>query len=459
MNHMRSVADHSDHILSAVRPVPARELPLADALGRVLAADMPARLAVPPFTNSAMDGYAVLASDVAAASPDSPVMLRVLGDQPAGYATAPEIAPGTAVRVMTGAPLPGVASSSTGASDLAIVPVEDTDQPVVPGAPLPREVQVRAAPSPGRHVRRAGDDVAVGDVIARAGTVLSARDLSALASVGYATVPAHPRLRVGIVATGDELVEPGEAPGPGQIPDSNSVLVEGLLRTLGAEPVLLPRSDDSADGLRATLTRALEGAGGPGGPAADTASTAGTAGTAGAGNSRAASVDAIVTTGGVSAGAFDVVKEVLAPLGEVEFVKVAMQPGKPQGFGVLGGSVPIFCLPGNPVSVFVSFQVFVAPALARMAARFDWAPEKFAALAAESWWSAEGREQYVPVVLDAASAEDAATGGEVRVRRATPGGSGSHLIGSLGLAQALAVVPADVDEVREGDRLRVMMAL
>lgn len=431
MSQLRTVAEHRDLILSTVRPIPAREVPLPDALGRVLAADVAARLAVPPFTNSAMDGYAVLADDVAEASQAAPVTLRVLGDQPAGHATAPDLEPGTAVRVMTGAPVPGVSDAAGSPARLAVVPVEDTDQPVVPGAPLPAQVQVLAPAAAGRHVRHAGEDVAVGDVVARAGSVLSARDLSALASIGHATVPVHPTVRVGVVATGDELVEPGITPGPGQIPDSNSVLVAGLLRTVGAQPVVLPRADDSADGLRALLARVLEEGG----------------------------VDAVVTTGGVSAGAYDVVKEVLAPLGEVEFTKVAMQPGKPQGFGVLGGDLPVFCLPGNPVSVFVSFQVFVAPALARLAARFDDAPVEFEAVAADSWRSAPGREQYVPVVLDEDTASAAATGDAVRVRRATPGGSGSHLIGTLGLAQALAVVPADVAEVREGDRLRVRMAL
>ena len=427
----RTVAEHRDHVLDAVRPLAPRRLPLAEAQGCVLAEDVTATLAVPPFTNSAMDGYAVLAADVAAASPEAPVTLRVIGDQPAGHADAPAVGPGTAVRIMTGALVPGLAADPADAAteELAIVPVEDTDQPVAPGAPVPEHVEIRAATTPGRHLRRAGEDVRPGDLVVRAGTVLGARDVAAIASVGHGTVLAHPPVRVGVLTTGDELVDPGESLAPGQIPDSNTLLIAGLVRACGAVPVPMRRTSDDPAVLRAAIADAVDPEG--------------------------VGVDAIVTSGGVSAGAYDVVKEVLAPLGEVRFGKVSMQPGKPQGFGLIDARVPILCLPGNPVSVFVSFQLFVQPVLARLAARFDAPaePETFEAVAADSWRSPRGREQYVPVVLAGEA------GGEVSVRRATAGGSNSHLIGSLGLAQALAIVPAEVDAVHEGDRLRVMMAL
>lgn len=448
-----SVEEHLATVLGAARPLPPRSVPLAKALGCVLAQDVAATLAVPPFTNSAMDGYAVPAADVAAASAEEPVRLRVLGDQPAGHTGAPAVEPGTAVRVMTGALLPAAAPDVPGGAEaLGIVPVEDTDQAVVPGAPLPDVVSVVAPTEAGRHVRRAGEDVAPGDRVVRAGTLLGPRDLSALASTGHGSVPVHPTVRVGIVGTGDELVDAGTVPAEGQIPDSNSILLAGLVREVGGEPVVLPRSSDSPDALRALLAEAM------------------------AGTADRAPVDAIVTTGGVSAGAYDVVKEVLEPLGDVVFTKVAMQPGKPQGFGVLDGGVPIFCLPGNPVSVFVSFQLFVEPALARMAARFDGPTPEIEAVAAAGWRSPAGRRQYIPVVVqlddvggtsagsegggaDAADGGPGGVPGELRVAPATAGGSGSHLIASLCLAEALAIVPEDVTEVREGDRVRVMMAL
>lgn len=420
-----SADEYREHILGQVRPLPPRVLPLGEALGRVCAQDVAATLSVPPFTNSAMDGYVVLAADIAGASEDAPVVLEVIGDQPAGVIGAPEVRPGAAVRIMTGALLPG-ADTEAGA-DLTIVPVEYTDQPVVPGAPLPERVEVRASFEARQNVRVAGDDVTPGDVIVRAGTVLGPRDLAALASVGHGEVLAHPPVRVGILATGDELVDPGQPISGAQIPDSNSTLVAALVRVAGATPVMIPRSSDDADALRATIEDSVRGG----------------------------KIDALITTGGVSAGAYDVVKEVLAPLGEVVFGKITMQPGKPQGFGLLDGRVPTICLPGNPVSVFVSFQMFAAPTIAKLEARFDEAraPETFEAIAADSWRSHDGREQYVPVVLDAAASTD----GTVAIRRATAGGSASHLIGTLGLAQALAVVPAEVTQVREGDRLRVMM--
>lgn len=450
---MRTVEQHLALVLGAVAPLPPRSVPLAEALGHVLAGDVHATLAVPPFTNSAMDGYAVLATDVAAAGADSPVRLRVLGDQPAGHTEAPAVEPGTAVRVMTGALLPSAGGGVSGGDGaVGVVPVEDTDQPVVPGAPLPSVVAVVAPTAAGKHVRHAGEDVTPGDLVLRAGTVLGPRDLAALASTGHGEVRVHPAVRVGIVGTGDELVDAGVVPGPGQIPDSNSLMLAALLTEVGAEPVVLPRSSDSPDALRALLTEAIAGTPGR------------------------APVDALITTGGVSAGAYDVVKEVLQPMGSVEFTSVAMQPGKPQGFGVLDGpggggeaggpaqgrGVPIFCLPGNPVSVFVSFQLYVAPALARMAARFEGPTPVVEGVAVEGWRSPAGRRQYIPVVvrLDGGDGgEGPGSLGELRVAPATAGGSGSHLIASLCLAEALAIVPEDVTEVRAGDRVGVMMAL
>lgn len=418
---MITVEQHLAHVLGALAPLPARTVPLADAYGCVLAEDVVARLAVPPFDNSAMDGYAVRSDDVAAASAEHPVQLRVVGDVPAGSTARPVVEPGTAVRIMTGAPVPPGAD--------AVVPVEDTDQPPGPGAgkALPGVVLIARGPVAGRHVRRAQEDVAPGDLVLRGGTVLGARHLSAAASVGYGALRVHPRPRVGVLATGAELVAPGEPLRHGQIPDSNSTLMRGLVREAGVDPVDLGAVDDTPDALRRVLDQAL------------------------------GRVDAIVTSGGVSAGAYDVIKEVLEPLGAVRFVKVAMQPGKPQGFGLLEApgaarSVPLFALPGNPVSVFVSFHVLVRPALAKIRGGGSAVPLRDA-VAAVGWTSPPGRQQYVPVVLDA----EPDASGRVRVRPATSGGSGSHLVASLALADALAVVDPQIDRVDAGDAVRVMM--
>ncbi|MFH5820989.1 gephyrin-like molybdotransferase Glp [Georgenia sp. AZ-5] len=417
---MITVEQHLDRVLAAVAPLAPRRLPLGEAQGCVLAEDVAATLAVPPFDNSAMDGYAVRAADVAAADEAAPVRLRVVADLPAGSAARPPVEPGTAVRIMTGAPVPPGAD--------AVVPVEHTDQQAGPGA-LPATVQVRRPAARGAHVRSAGEDVPPGHVVLRAGTHLRARDLSAAASVGHGSLLVHPRVRVGVLSTGAELVPPGEEPGPGQIPDSNAVLVAGLVREAGAAAVPLGAVDDDPEALRTRLAHNL------------------------------GRLDAVITTGGVSAGAYDVVKEVLAPLGEVGFDQVAMQPGKPQGFGVLAHphgelGVPIFCLPGNPVSVFVSFEVFVRPALQRMRALVAEAGPRptLPAVAAAGWRCPPGRRQYMPVVVDAPG-ED----GEVRVRPAAARGSGSHLVASLAAADALAVVEAGTAEVAPGDAVRVMM--
>ncbi|PFG39310.1 molybdopterin molybdochelatase [Georgenia soli] len=425
---MITVEEHRAAVLAAVSRLPARRVPLAEALGCVLAEDVVAVLSVPPFDNSAMDGYAVRSEDVAAATEAEPVRLRVIADLPAGSGERPEVLPGTAVRIMTGAPMPPGAD--------AVVPVERTDQPAGPGAgsALPDVVAIQAPAAPGAHVRRAGDDVTPGTVVVPAGIELRPRDLSTAASTGHGSLPVHPRARLGVLSTGSELVDPGAPLAHGQIPDSNTTMVAALAETLGVTPVPLGAVDDDPDALRRRLQDSL------------------------------ARVDAIVTTGGVSAGAYDVVKEVLAPLGEVAFTTVAMQPGKPQGFGVLhedGRGVPIFCLPGNPVSVFVSFVVFVEPALRVMAGRGTAeAPQTLQpvlvdALVGEGWRCPPGRRQYMPVVLDDRPEDDG--GPYLLARPASRGGSGSHLVASLAEADALAIVDAEVQAVTEGDVVTVMM--
>ena len=469
MGTMQAPEAYIAELLAALEPLPAVVLPLAEAHGLVLAEDAPAALPVPPWTNSAMDGYAVRAADAAGAGL-SPVVLPVGGDVPAGAVPAP-LEPGTAQRIMTGAMLPEGAD--------AVVRVEDTDQEPGP-RPLPERVEIRTAPRPGLNVRRAGENVGVGDPVLGAGAVLSAAALSALASTGAGSVRAVPRARVAVVSTGAELVDPGAALPAGSIPDSNSVLLSGLVVEHGAALASVTRSADTAASLAGALTAA------------------------------AASADLIVTSGGVSAGAFDpltMLAEDRAALDQdraagaairLRFARVAMQPGKPQGHGTVraddGREVPLIMLPGNPVSVLVSFRTIVAPALARLmghdgvggtggASGSGGGPgagplpragtrPPVRARAAEAWKTAGERRQYIPVRFvpapvgaaapGAATAEtaprpsDGAVGPAYWVAPTHRLGSGSHLVASLPAAQALAVVAAGTPAVGVGDEVRLI---
>lgn len=437
---MRSLDEHRAATLALAAPLPAIEVPLLDALGLVLAADVTTQAALPRWDNSAMDGYAVRAADVAGASVDAGVVLRVVGDVAAGSADEPEVAPGTAVRIMTGAPLPPGAD--------AVVPVEQTavpdapagdaaEQAAVPDAPAgvavePRWadgggaglVEVRAAVAPGAHVRRAGEDADAGETVLPAGALVGPAHLAAAASVGRATLVVHRRPRIAVISTGDELVEPGAELRRGQIPDSNSWLLAAAVLDAGAEPLRLgPVADDPA-----ALHRLLVGLD------ADEHGT----------------VDGIVTSGGVSVGAFDVVKAALADERGVEFVRVAVQPGKPQGLGRLPGGTPIWTLPGNPVSSHASFEVFVRPAIRRMLGLADVERPRTRVVVDEGWRTPPARAQLMPVRRVPADDGDAP-----HVRRATARGSGSHLVARLPQAHGLAIVPADVDDVRAGDTLEV----
>lgn len=404
---MITVEEHLATINSTIQVLGPQRVPLSEAHGLVLGADMTARAAVPPFDNSAMDGFAVRHADIAGAT-QQPVRLDVAGDLPAGAGRSAALSEGQALRIMTGGPVPEGADT--------IVPVEATDQPLG-AAEVPAEVTIHDAPDRGRHIRRAGEDVAAGAQILARGTRLGAAQLSSLASVGHGDVLAHRRPRIGVLATGAELREPGSPVGPGQIPDSNTDLLAGLVAEAGCQPVRLPRLGDDVPVLRTTLAK------------------------------YAPHLDGLITSGGVSVGAFDVVKLALADEPDMTFVNVAMQPGKPQGFG-RWGTLPVFCLPGNPVSVFVSFHVLIHEVLVKMAGRTSrrrW----LRGTTATGWRCPPGRRQYMPVTIT----EQAGT---VRLRPAAPGGSGSHLIGSLAACQGLAMIAADVAHVAQGDELPVI---
>ncbi|MEU1728206.1 gephyrin-like molybdotransferase Glp [Actinomadura sp. ATCC 39365] len=389
---MRSVDAHLAEILATVRPLAPLELELERALGTTLAEDVSSPVPLPPFDNSAMDGYAVRAEDV-------PGTLPVIDDVAAGSDELRAVGPGHAVRIMTGAPMPAGADS--------VVPVEWTDGGTV-SVRINRDVPV------GNAIRRAGEDVQAGEVVLKAGTVIGPAQLGIIAGVGRRRVWVRPQPRVVVISTGAELVEPGAPLGRGQIWESNSFTLTAAVREAGAEGFRAGSvGDDPAvllDQLDTHLVRA----------------------------------DAIITSGGVSMGAYEPVKEALSPLGTVRFEKVAMQPGMPQGFGVLGDDrVPIFALPGNPVSSFVSFMLFVRPALDKMRG-LPSRPATVTARATAALRSPSGRRSFLRGVL-------AADGTVAPVH-----GQGSHQLAALASANALIVVPEDVTEVPEGAAVEVI---
>jgi len=409
---MRSVEEHLSAVLSRLRPLPPFEQHLLDAHGHYLAEDVVAERELPAFDNSAMDGYAVRLLDVLGADDQDPAILSVEQELPAGCVPSEtEIAPGTCARIMTGAPVPPGAD--------AIVPVEWTDA----GAAGDGRVRVHRAPGPGQHVRSRGEDVRVGQLVLTAGTRLGARQIGLLAAVGRDLVSVRPTPRVVVLSTGAELVEPGTEPEPGQIHDSNSYMLATAAKEAGAEVYRVGMVPDDGRVLLDTIEDQLIRA------------------------------DLVITSGGVSMGAYEVVKDTLGRLGTVEFTKVAMQPGMPQGFGVIGpDETPIFTLPGNPVSSFISFEVFVKPALRALQGLAPLEQEPEDAAAAEAFDSPEGRRQFLRgrIVKTDGGGRPAVT----RVSLAS--GSGSHLMGGLAHADCLIVVPEDVTRVGHGDRVRIL---
>jgi molybdopterin molybdotransferase len=388
------VDEHLALILEQITVLPAYDQPLLETLGLPAAEDIVSPLSLPIFDNSAMDGYAVVFRDVAEATPERPVHLPVVGEIAAGQTQIYAMSPGTAVRIMTGAPIP------TGCT--AIVPVEDTDDGVA-------KVLIHRAPSEGQHIRRAGEDVKQGDVVLTAGERIDARRVGLLASVGIGRIQARPRPRVVVMSTGSELVEPGAQLARDSIYDANSYLLAAAARQAGAIAYRVTATPDDPD----TFTEAL--------------------------SDQLVRADVVVTSGGVSKGTHDVVKEALAQLGTVAFREVAMQPGKPQGFGVIGDdSTPIFTLPGNPVSSYVSFELFVVPALRKMMGRTPYSRTLVRARITSGVKSIPGRRQFLRGRFEPR------LGGSV----VTPvGGAGSHLMGGLAQANALIVIAEDVTEV------------
>jgi molybdopterin molybdotransferase len=404
-----TVEAYQSAILSAITPLAPVRLELAAAEGCVLAEDVTAAVALPSFDNSSMDGYAVRACDVAGAAQQAPATLRVAGEIAAGDVGAYRLAPGTAIKIMTGAQLPSGAD--------AVVPVEWTDGGT-------RQVCVYRPAEPGNAVRYVGGDAAEGETLLSAGARMRPMQIAVAASAGRKAVTVRPRPRVVVLSTGDELTEPGTPLVPGQIWDSNSYMIAACAREAGAVAYRHSVVPDDPAGVLPALEEQL---------------------------SRA---DLLITTGGVSMGGeHDVVKAALRELGTVTFRKVAMQPGMPQGFGVIGsgaggaggaGPVPIFTLPGNPVSAYVSFQVFVRPAIAALQGADDLALPAVRAALTSPARSPAGRRSFLRGVLDGS--------------KVTPlSGQQSHQVASLGRANALIVIPERETQLPAGHTVDVLV--
>jgi molybdopterin molybdotransferase len=394
---VRTVEEHQAVVAALIAPVAEETVPLAAAHGRVVARDVAAAVALPSFDNSAMDGYAARWAEVSGAA-EAPVRMPVAEDIPAGRTDVGPLAEGTVHRIMTGAPLPPGAD--------VVIPVELTDA----GTEV---VEIRDVPAVGTHLRAAGEDIAQGSVALTAGTPLGAAQLGLAAAVGLEELPVRRRPRVLVLSTGSELVAPGRPLLPGQIYESNSALLVAAVEDAGGEARRLHFVPDDVDQFLATVRAELEGA------------------------------DLLITSGGVSAGAFEVVKDAFGTLGTVGFAKVAMQPGGPQGAGTVDG-VPVVTLPGNPVSSFVSFEVFVRPAMRRALGHAS--PDRLhvPARLTEPLRSPGGKRQFL---------RGRYGGGLVT----QVGGPGSHLVAHLARANCLVVVPEDVTELPAGAEVDVVL--
>jgi molybdopterin molybdotransferase len=398
---MITVREALDLVLHDIKPLGVEQVALPSALGRVLATPMTALRDVPPFRNTAMDGYAVRAADVAAASSDQPVALRIVEVVRAGAVPRVELTAGAATKVMTGSPLPDGAD--------AVVRIEDTRE-------ADGMVRILTAAAPGAHIRLPGEDMRVGQTVLTAGRALRPADIGLLASLGVAVVPVYRRPEVAILATGDELVELGQPLAPGHIVNSNAYTLAAAVEEAGAAPRILGIVPDTVDATRAAFSDAFDS-------------------------------DMVLSTGGVSMGAFDVVRDALTALGVRErFWKVAQKPGKPLTFGVREAT-PVFGLPGNPVSSLVCFYVYVRAALRAMMGHELLHLPGVRATVEEDVRTSPGLTEFVRCTLE----------GEPHAYRARPTGSqSSAVLRSMSLGHGLIVAPADVGTISRGSPVRVI---
>lgn len=399
-------------ILAEVAPLPAVAVPILDALGLVLAETIVATENIPPFRNSAMDGYAVRAADIATASRAHPTTLRVIGESPAGYAPSGEVGPGTAIRIMTGAPLPPGADT--------VVRFEETDEPTRGHAPQVSqerdEIGIAVAQRRWSNVREAGEDIRAGETVLHPGGVLRPPEMGILAALGRATVQVHRRPIVAIVSTGDEVVDLGATPRPGQIRNSNSYTLAALVQRYGGIPRLLGVARDTVADLTATLTAARD-------------------------------ADLIVTSGGVSVGDYDMVKDVLRAEGEIAIWQVRMKPGKPLAYGQLGDK-PFLGLPGNPVAAYVSFELFARPIILRQLGHTVLDKPTVTARLAAPVDNRGGRRHFVR-----AEVTEGPRGPVVR----PTGEQGSGVLTALIRANGLLVVPDGTERLDVGDLAEVLL--
>ncbi len=416
---MISVDEALEHILSYFDRLEPEERPVPDALGQVLAEDVESAFDIPPLDNTAMDGYAVRAADTEGASEANPVRLRVSGELAAGYIFDGEVTPGSAVRIMTGAPIPRGAD--------AVVPFEETDESSTGPerqygtfAKATSEVGILKAARPGANIRRAGEDVGRGALVLSQGTVLRPAQIGVLASLGRATVRVIRRPLVAILSTGDELLQPGQPVEPGKIYDSNAYSVAAMVRESGGIPRTLGIATDTVDALTAKIGEGLD-------------------------------ADMLITSAGVSRGDYDVVKEVLAKEGDIDFWTVRMKPGKPLAFGAFPAGdrkVPHIGLPGNPVSSMITFELFGRPAIFKMLGKAGWQRPTVRAEAEERIVNTDGRRVYARAIV---SQRDG------RYYASLTGPQGSGILTSMAQANALAVVPEEVAAVEAGDEVECLL--
>jgi len=397
-----SVEEAQERIIDAVKPLPPVELPLLEAWGCVLAADVAAAYDIPTFPSSSMDGYAVRAEDIRGASPSSPVALRKVGEAPIGHPPKDPVGPGETVWIATGAPVPE-------GSD-CIAPIEEVEEDG-------DTIRILKEFEAGSFVRPVGQDLRKGEIVVKAGRRLLGPELGVLSSAGYPTALVHPKVKVAVLSTGDELIEPGAEAAYGQIADTNSYTLWGNLAEAGAVPLRLGIVADDEDELRAAITEGL------------------------------AEADVFITSGGVSVGQRDVVKRILEGLGTIERYKVAMQPGAPQAFGLVEGK-PFFGLPGNPVSVFVSFELFIRPALLKMMGHSSLTRPEIRAVLEEDVAGPAEKTRYSRVFV---------TGTPGAWRARPTGGPASHLLATVSRANGLAVIPAGTPVAKAGDEVTVSL--
>ena len=397
-------------VLAGVSVLQAEQVPLLAALGRVLAQDVVAKDSLPPFSNSSMDGYALRAADLSGTSAEKPATLQVVGDVAAGAVLDVTVEPGTAVRIMTGAPVPAGAD--------AVVPVEDTNESWRDRErPLPEQIQVNRSVQAGDYIRHPGEDIEAGQAILARGHILRPQEVGVLASLGIGQIAVVRRPKVAILATGDELLEIDQPLQPGKIRNSNGYTQAAQIMALGAEPVQLGIARDTETAVREKLQAGLD-----------------------------AGVDLFISSAGVSVGAYDVVKAVLEEEGNIGFWRVRMRPGKPLAYGTYHG-VPYLGLPGNPVSAMVSFERFARAAIRKMAGHTQLDRPTIAVTVQEDIDS-DGRESYIRAVV---------THDENGYQATTTGAQGSHMMTSLVKANALLIVPEGVKYVASGSQLTAWM--